>query len=1331
MEIERSTLVEALLSFARAGHGLVVGQPGVGKSYSIAALGNRLKALGIPYLALAVEELGDCSEEDLRSQLGYSGNFADQLQALFATGPTGGIIILDGFDAARNAEVRARLIDLINRIVRQFPPNWALLVSVRNYDAARSPSLLELFPRRPNSRDEEGYRSLSIRARHFLIPELTVSEVNQAIAGFHAPFNLQELVDQRLGKLLRTPFNLWLLERVLEVGTALGDLTKLRSELQLLQLFWAKLVVDLPDADERLVLLKRATELMVERGRLDAPRVDVVTLGMNAAFGRLLSAEILTELGTAKERISFRHNLLFDFAVATLSISTDPEGVQAFVSADPARPLFLRPSLLYFFSLQWYERREDFWQTFWQLLESPSLPVRLVARLLPPVVLVSEAQTLEDLNPLLQRTALGSTGHQAALRVLQSLQFAEPSDFRLWLHFARALTEIPERTFAWELGQLLSRTQRSHYKDLSREEQEMLGEASGLLLDWVWSERARDQSGWFDHFGSIVVLPLVLETLGTRLETATKQVRRIFELLQEPAFPIRYFYALADGIEHVIRETPSLAAEVYRLIFGHTEESRSPTHMGGVVIRLTSNRQQDFEMCHYALGQAFSHFIIRSPLDAAPVALDVLNAVIIRERLVPYLRDGRSLEEMTETFEFRGKHCSFLPDLGGLWSGAHREEESQIADQLVAYSTGDAFSPDPVVLMDLLVEHALTASSWGVLLRTGAEAPSRFGAVLSELAIARPIQSSGDLYTKFRAFVQAGYPFWTVSERVAFERSLTLSRAGGVSKKAASQRLASLLKGLPNELIALSATRNLLSELGDVLDESALEQPHVTFSSQAYTQEDWLRDQGVDPESPANSPLRAVHDALGDFVDGSAKELPAEELKAVLSVIDRALQALRGDAAADEAVRASLWARLAAAATRIAKSQPAVATGPYRVTREVLLEAANQPVGTHGSDEEYDWPHWGPSARTAAIEGAAYLLHVACEEELADRFRGLAESADPAERFLVARYLPWIPQTCPDLYWEVMLRRAELETNAVAAAGLLETLAQVGTAHEELREPLVVQLTDRWLGAKHRDLTRMVAGWLQYYAINLNREWAWARMRQVVVDLPHTKELLGELNFAVINAITPKRLIEKPERDDVLRAQQWLVEVLRNLAVRASENRNQASSESASESRETLGAMHDLVGNIVSRIYFNIRRDGEEDPGNLSELKSIGLYYQAVVPILDAVIAFGSENGAGTVVPAGVHYLMQFFNVAVVVDPPGVLAKAASIALAGSKSGYHLDSLAIDEVVRLVETVLTDHREIVTGGVPLSDLLRLLDLFADAGWPQALRLVWRLDEVFR
>ncbi|MFA7073328.1 MAG: hypothetical protein WC138_12575, partial [Methanoculleus sp.] len=68
---------------------------------------------------------------------------------------------------------------------------------------------------------------------------------------------------------------------------------------------------------------------------------------------------------------------------------------------------------------------------------------------------------------------------------------------------------------------------------------------------------------------------------------------------------------------------------------------------------------------------------------------------------------------------------------------------------------------------------------------------------------------------------------------------------------------------------------------------------------------------------------------------------------------------------------------------------------------------------------------------------------------------------------------------------------------------------------------------------------------------------------------------------------------------------------------------------------------------------------------------------------------------------------------------------------ASNPTGYHLDPLALNDFVSLVETTLADHRYSVQDGEALRDLLRLLNVFAESGNPKALQLVWRLDELYR
>jgi hypothetical protein len=53
-------------------------------------------------------------------------------------------------------------------------------------------------------------------------------------------------------------------------------------------------------------------------------------------------------------------------------------------------------------------------------------------------------------------------------------------------------------------------------------------------------------------------------------------------------------------------------------------------------------------------------------------------------------------------------------------------------------------------------------------------------------------------------------------------------------------------------------------------------------------------------------------------------------------------------------------------------------------------------------------------------------------------------------------------------------------------------------------------------------------------------------------------------------------------------------------------------------------------------------------------------------------------------------------------------------------------------IVRIVKRYVTDHRELFRDGSGLETALAdILDLFVEAGWPGARRLVYGLPEIFR
>ena len=95
------------------------------------------------------------------------------------------------------------------------------------------------------------------------------------------------------------------------------------------------------------------------------------------------------------------------------------------------------------------------------------------------------------------------------------------------------------------------------------------------------------------------------------------------------------------------------------------------------------------------------------------------------------------------------------------------------------------------------------------------------------------------------------------------------------------------------------------------------------------------------------------------------------------------------------------------------------------------------------------------------------------------------------------------------------------------------------------------------------------------------------------------------------------------------------------------------------------------------------------------------------------------------------HQLMQTLNVCLSFDPAPVIQFAAAACRAASVMSYHFESDSIEEIVKLVEHVLADHRDVLRESLIAKDIGEMLDLFVSAGWPQAMNLTFRLDEAIR
>ena len=172
------------------------------------------------------------------------------------------------------------------------------------------------------------------------------------------------------------------------------------------------------------------------------------------------------------------------------------------------------------------------------------------------------------------------------------------------------------------------------------------------------------------------------------------------------------------------------------------------------------------------------------------------------------------------------------------------------------------------------------------------------------------------------------------------------------------------------------------------------------------------------------------------------------------------------------------------------------------------------------------------------------------------------------------------------------------------------------------------------------------------------------------------------------------------------------------------------------DTEENVKKLHDtynVIDAVITRLYFAVahKRDQSEKPVEEISADLRRDYYNEVKPLMQQVIDFAQNQESGMMFAPTAYYFMQLLRSFLGCNAKEVLHLATGVVKSSEQFEYTLDTLAVMEVVEFVEIVLADYRREVRDGEALEDLLNLLDLFAKIGWSDALKLVWRLDEVFR
>jgi hypothetical protein len=155
-----------------------------------------------------------------------------------------------------------------------------------------------------------------------------------------------------------------------------------------------------------------------------------------------------------------------------------------------------------------------------------------------------------------------------------------------------------------------------------------------------------------------------------------------------------------------------------------------------------------------------------------------------------------------------------------------------------------------------------------------------------------------------------------------------------------------------------------------------------------------------------------------------------------------------------------------------------------------------------------------------------------------------------------------------------------------------------------------------------------------------------------------------------------------------------------------------------------------IIDAVVQKLYFSLNDGRKPNKSVLKNSANKAAFFKKLKPILQLISNESIKIENGFMVAHTGYYFMQLLNSMVDADPGFVLSTASAVVKCASATGFTYDSSTLAEIVKLTESILADHKDLLSQKEQFDNLLAILDVFANSGWQEALELTWRLKEVF-
>lgn len=1306
----------AALAAAQEGSLLLIGEPGAGKSGVINALARELRQHG-DVVELVVDRYSVQDLVGLKNELNLEHDLVKVLEAW--DGPSGGWLVVDALDATRGGQAEGAFRTLIERVLA-LKGRWKVVASIRTFDLRMGVRFRELFAGRPANPDYQDAAFPTVR--HLLVPPWSEEEFEQVLN--QAP-ELRTALDGapiKLRQLALVPFNTRLIGDLLHTGMGAEAFRELANQAGLLRLYWEHRVTPLGSRAD--ACLRLVVQAMVDRRALRA-QTHLIAATAPDALDALLLQGVLAKV--ENERIlQFRHHLLFDYAASRLLMDVGGlvSGEVQYLKAQ-AIGLMLAPAMGFLLQELWgvQPNHEHYWTAVERIVGNPegdpilrSVAGRLSAEL---------PENVADTHAIARHVADGRDMVPTALWHVVSALAVRLEDhpnvsLAPWVSLAGELAVSVERVHSplRTLLHLLIKTARPSQTG------EAVGLAARALLAYA-----------FDHPDSRIDAALVIPNVVATYATAPSESRALLERIFEPERADSHNWedvpALCREISQLADADPDFATTVYSRAYAGTVKDDVTTSMGArsQILSLTSNSRQDYSMALYSLCEFFPTFLQNHPRAATQAFVGSVDHYIQREHR---LEGG---EAVTRTIN--GRTFRLKTDLSYIWGHDPDQEHGQDGATLIAKFL-PAFVALPASDAQLVANQISTSSAWALTwARLFLGAVRRNDSLIDELwpiAADEAWLSNIDTQKDAIDLVALGYGRRSIAEREALESSVkTFSmesyKAPDVAREHLIQHLYSVIGS--DQLVTESARAILAAMPVDSVERSVRNERPFRITSGFGQPEPffWMTD--LDRNRPSNIAVMRATEAAREYIETKPGRPSNDEFDTATTLtLLEAIALDLEDPDLDDALRSHGEGVIGQGCRRLAQGERLVISEDFDPTDRYLAlfriaAASENPEVTEQTESDYEQSQsWGgPAAR---IEAASAVLDVCLQRS--DLYPRLAEDIDcflndphPAARSQSVGHLIRLWDIDRAGFWRRLERRLELETNFAVMDSVINVLRTVIHVEPDRSEKLILALLARYNGTvKQTALEKSLADLVAILSVTHQIASAEAVLSGWLDNPSVHSGQLGKILFTLRDAFVLGLHPAQSEENALRHRAQAL---LHRIVVAASGPLETYDPSVAVPDDQVprLRACLELIDKAAMELYF---ATGRINGGTGIDDTGCEIYFREVAPTLEII--------ADQAQPHTTYQLLQLVEILAPKNPGRAFdLTVRAIRGGGAKGGYQYEPLGADLMVRLISGFLADNREVFGANERRQALVDCLEIFMEAGWPSARKLLYRLPELLQ